>query len=73
MVDSDASVVAAADRACAVRHAGSPALTLVERLFFEGMVRTAVSRMSPSMSHSDDHERHYSMLLKKRQLALAMP
>jgi hypothetical protein len=54
-IDNDASTVATASRARAVRHARSPALAHGELLGLKRMVRTAVSRVRTRMSHSDYH------------------
>ena len=52
---SHLAVVAAARWACAVRDTHSAALALNEGVGNEGMVRTAVSRVRPCMSHPDNH------------------
>ena len=61
------AVVAAAVGACAVGYAHVAALALYQRVGGQGMVRTAVSRVRPGVSHPNYHAGTIANKSKKRK------
>ena len=51
-----------------MRYAHGPTLAFHKRVGFEGMVRTAVSRVRPRMSHPDNHIENIAIYSQKDNL-----
>lgn len=64
-VDNDAPAVATTSTTCTVGHARSPALASGELLGLKRVVRTAICRVRPCVSHADYHAQTVANIRKK--------